>query len=134
MAELQSEIETLYQKFLTRWNARDFAGVAECFSEPAMYVLPAATIPVPDRAAMVALLESLFARLEADGFSHTVIGEVSARSCSGTLAVVDAKDVARLRHDGSAIEVIDGHYIAAKSPDGWRFSVAMACDRGWQDG
>ncbi|MCB1491274.1 MAG: hypothetical protein KDJ77_05660 [Rhodobiaceae bacterium] len=126
------EIVVLYGSFLSAWNSRDFEGVANCFAEPAFYALPGTDIPVPDRSSFVALLEKVFAGLEADGFSHTEIGEVSARACGETMAIVDAKEVARVRKDGSLIEVIDGHYVVRKFDDGWRFTMAVTCTRGWQ--
>lgn len=132
--ELQGELETLYRQFLTAWNGRDFSGVANCFSEPAFYALPTGDLALPDRATFAALLEKVFAGLEADGFSHTEVGSVTARACGEQMAIVDAKDVARLRKDGSAIERIDGHYVARKFDDGWRFTAAVTCARGWQDG
>ena len=48
------------------------------------------------------------------------------------MAIVDAKEVARVRKDGSLIEVIDGHYVVRKFDDGWRFTMAVSCTRGWQ--
>lgn len=128
----KEEVETLYRRFLSAWNSRDFEGVARCFSEPAFYVLPGVDVPVPNRASFVDLLEKVFANLEADGFSHTEVGKISAQACGEHLAIVDAKAVARLRHDGSSIEVIDGHYIARKFDDAWRFTVAVSCVRGWE--
>ena len=125
-------IQALYGQFLSAWNSRDFKGVANCFSEPAFYALPGIDIPISDRASFVALLEKVFAGLEADGFSHTEVSEISAQACGEQMAVVDAKSVACLRKDGSSIEVIDGHYVARKSNDGWRFTVAVTCTSGWQ--
>lgn len=136
MSRLQDptdEIEALYHRFLSAWNARNFKGVATCFSEPAFYALRGMDIPISDRAGFVALLEKVFAGLEADEFCHTEVGEISARACGDQLAIVDARAVARLRKDGSAIEVIDGHYVARKFDDGWRFTIAVTCTRGWQE-
>jgi len=125
-------IQALYGRYLSAWNSRDFEGVAICFSEPAFYALPGMDIPISDRVSFISLLEKVFAGLEADGFSHTEVGEISARACGEQMAVVDAKSVARLRKDGSSIEVIDAHYVARKSDDGWRFTVAVTCTSGWQ--
>ena len=61
------EIVALYRSFLSAWNGWDFKGVANCFAEPAFYALPEIDIPVPDRSSFVALLEKVFAGLEADG-------------------------------------------------------------------
>jgi len=129
----KDEIEALYRRFLTAWNGRDFAGVAVYFSEPAFYALPAADIPLPDRATFADLLEKLFAGLEADDFSHTEVGSISARACGEQIVIVDARNVARLRKNGSAIEVVDGHYVAQRFEDGWRFITAVTCTQGWQD-
>ncbi len=59
--ELTDEIEALYRRYRTAWKGRDFAGVAACFAEPAFHVLPAAEVPLPDRATFAALLEKVFA-------------------------------------------------------------------------
>ena len=132
MPDPKDEIDALYSSFLSAWNGRDFKGVANCFSEPAFYALPGMDIPISDRAGFIAILEKVFAGLEADGFSHTEVGEISAQACGEQMAIVDAKAVARLRKDGSSIEVIDGHYVARKFDDGWRFTVAVTCTSDWQ--
>lgn len=132
MSDLTAEVEELYARYLEVWNARDFEGVARCFSEPAMFVLPTAAVSLPDRAAVVALLQKVFAGLEANGFSHSTIGGVTARACGEGLAIVDARDVRRLRADGSAIEVIDGHCVLRKEQGAWMFTTVVTCAPGWQ--
>ena len=127
------DVLAMYDRYLTAWNARDFAGVADCFGEPAQFVLPATSISLPDRNATIAMLEQLFDRMIADGFSHATIGAVTVRQCADGLAIMDARDVKRLRQDGSALEVIDAHYIVRREPDGWRIAVAVVCDPGWRD-
>lgn len=132
MPDLKSEVDELYARYLEAWNARDFERVASHFSEPAMFVLPAAAVSLPNRAALVALLEKVFAGLEANGFSHSTIGAVTARACGEGLAIADARDVRRLRADGTAIEVIDGHYVLRREQKGWLFTLAVSCALGWQ--
>ena len=126
----QKEIETLYERYLTAWNGRDFLGVAECFTEPAFFVTPNMDISLPDHSTLVAMLQKMFAGLEADGFSHT---EISARTCSERMTIVDVKSISRLRKDGSLIEVIDGHYVARQTDDGWKFTTAVVCAPGWEE-
>jgi hypothetical protein len=48
------------------------------------------------------------------------------------MAIADARNVRRLRRDGSAIEVIDGHYVLRKEGGVWRFTVTVLCAPGWQ--
>ncbi|MEM7024645.1 MAG: nuclear transport factor 2 family protein [Pseudomonadota bacterium] len=134
MPGLKSEVDELYARYLEAWNARDFEGVAACYTEPAMFVLPTGAVSLPDRPALVALLKKLFAGLEADGFSHSTIGAVGARACGEGLAIADARDVRRLRADGSTIEVIDGHYVLRKDEGSWLFMLVVTCTPGWQEG
>ena len=129
----QKEIEALYERYLTAWNGRDFLGVAECFTEPAFFVTPNMDISLPDHSTLVAMLQKMFAGFEADGFSHSEVGEISARTCSARMTIVDVKSISRLRKDGSLIEVIDGHYVARQTGDGWKFTTAVVCAPGWEE-
>ncbi len=124
--------QALFDKYLESWNARNLEGVAECFAEPSMFVLPAGAVSLPNRAALVALLEKVFAGLDEVGFSHTTIGKVSTTSCGSDIAIVDAANVQRLKADGFLLEEIDGHYVMQNTADGWRFVVAVACTSGWR--
>ena len=128
----QKEIEALFERYLTAWNGRDFRAIAECFSEPAFFITPDMDISVPDHSTLVAMLQKMFAGFEADGFSHTEVGEISARPCAERVTIVDVKSISRLRKDGSLIEVIDGHYVARRTDDGWKFATVVVCVPGWE--
>jgi hypothetical protein len=134
MTPIQIEAEALFHRYLRCWNGRELGGVAACFAEPAMVITDKAAVALADRAAIVTLLERLFAELDAAGFSHTTIGPVHALACGDTLAVVDALDVRRLKGDGSVLEALDGHYVMRLTDDGWRFAMAMTCEPGWRAG
>lgn len=128
----QDAAGALFARYLDCWNRRDLEGVAACFAEPAMFVLPAGAVALPDRAALVSMLKTLFEGLEAAGFDRTTVGAVSARDCGAGLAVVDVADVCRLKADGSLLERIDGHYVMRQADGGWEFVVAVACAAGWR--
>lgn len=130
---VQAEIEALVDRYLTAWNARDFDGMATLFTEPTVYMLADRPLCLPDRAALIEVLKKRFAAMEADGFDHTEIAAVRARQCNDTTAMVDLKQVERLRADGSALEVIDAIYVCLKQADGWRFSIAIGCWPNWQE-
>lgn len=132
MTPIQIEAEALFNRYLRAWNAHDLPAVADCFAEPAMFVLPTGAVSIPDRAAFVTLLQKVFAGLVAAGYSRSTIGPIKARSCADDLAIVDALDVRRLKDDGSLLEEIDGHYVMQRTGDGWRFAVAVVCEQGWQ--
>lgn len=127
----ETEIRSLFDRYLTAWNARDFENVAVCYSEPSLFILPAAAVPVADKAAMIALLGSIFAGLENDGFSHTEIDKIEVCPRGDTIATVDATGVRRLRKDGTAIEVIDAHYVLRRGDYGWQFATAATLPHHW---
>ena len=123
---MTEDIQALFDRYLTAWNARDFGAVAECYTAPSLFVLPNASVSVPDQRAMIALLESIFEGLEADGFSHTKIDKIMACPRGDKLAIADAYGVRRLRGDGSEIEVIDAHYVLRRTDAGWQFTTAVS--------
>lgn len=129
---LEAEVAQFYDRYLSCWNARAFDDVAACFAQPALFVLPSGAVSLPDSTAMVAMLQSLFARMEADGFSHTTVGSMTVRPCGTDLAVLDVSEICRWRGDGSLIEKIDGHYVLQRSDEVWRATVALTCDPGWR--
>ncbi len=130
---VQSEIKDLISRYLKAWNARDYPGMVALFTEPATYVIPGGTLHLADHAALSAKLKDQFAALEADGFSHTEIRDVTVRSCTDTSAQAELHDVTRLRADGTALDVIDAVYICILQEGRWKLSIAMACTPGWDN-
>lgn len=127
---MDTEIQALFDRYLNAWNGRDFEEVAECYAQPSLFVLPSVSVPVADKAAMIALLKSIFAGLENDGFSHTEIDSINATVRGDTLATADAYGVRRLRGDGTEIEVIDAHYVLRRGEGGWQFVTAVSLPEG----
>jgi uncharacterized protein (TIGR02246 family) len=132
MADLEQETQKLFDRYLKAWNARDFPGVAACFSEPAMFVLPGATVSLPNRAALVEMLGKLFETLENQGFSHTTLGRISPRPSGEGMAIVDVRSVQRHRRGGSILEEIDAHYVMKSENGSWKLTVAVSCANGWR--
>lgn len=133
MKDVTTEARALFDTYLSCWNDRNFEGIVQCFEEPATFVMPNGTFCLPDHQSLIALLKKVFADLEKENFSHSTVDEVNAKSCGNGLAVLDASGVKRLKHDGSLLEQIDGHYIIRKTEGGWQFSVAVVCQSGWQN-
>ncbi|MEM8729550.1 MAG: nuclear transport factor 2 family protein [Pseudomonadota bacterium] len=132
MNNIIEDVQELFDQYLDCWNKRDLEGVAACFDEPSMFVLPTGAVSSPDRQSLVSLLEKVFAGLEAAGFSHTTIGSVDATPCGDGLAIVDAAEVNRVKKDGSLLEKIDGHYVMRNCDGEWRLIVAVSCASGWR--
>lgn len=130
---IADELAARYRDYILAWNARDFEGLAAFYTEPSMFITPQALVPIADRAAMVALAQTIFERLEADSYSHSEIGPIVVRECDDGLAVMDIADVRRLRRDGSVIETIDPHYICQRVEGVWRFASVVSGRRGWRD-
>ena len=129
---IENEIQTLFDTYLCAWNARDFEGMAALFTEPATYVIPGGTLCLPDRKALIEKLKQRFSDIEKDGFDHTKISSVEVRQCNDTTAMVDLRNIARLRADGSALEVIDAVYVCIKQDGSWRLSIAIGCWPNWK--
>jgi uncharacterized protein (TIGR02246 family) len=129
---VENEIQTLFDTYLRAWNARDFEGMAGLFTEPAVHVVPGGVVSFPDRAAVAANLKERFAELESNGFDHAEIAAVEVRQCNDATAMVDLRNIARLRADGSALEVIDAVYVCIKQDGNWRLSIAIGCWPNWK--
>ena len=132
MKDISNEAQALFARYLECWNNRDFEGVAACFDEPSMFVLPTGPVSLPNRQALVELIGKIFDGLEAAGFSHTTIGAIEAHPCGDGLAILDARDVSRFKKDGSILETIDGHYVIRQSGEEWCLAVAVPCATGWK--
>ena len=77
-------------------------------------------------------LSHAFAELESNGFDHAEIAAVEVRQCNDATAMVDLRNIARLRADGSALEVIDAVYVCIKQDGNWRLSIAIGCWPNWK--
>ena len=129
---VRAEIRTFYDNYIAAWNDREFDAVADCYGEPALFVQPTKSFSLPDRAAKVSMLEELFHRLNDAGFSHSVYDSLAIRPGGEGMAIADARNIRRLRDDGTAIEIVDAHYVLRKEAGVWRFAVTVICAPGWQ--
>ncbi len=129
----ETEVNALIKTYLSAWNARDYEGMAALFTEPAVYVLADGPKTLATRADLVQSLMQQFAVLESNGFDHTEIESITVRACTDTTAMADMKTVARIKTDGSVLEVIDAVYICLRQDGQWKLSIAMACRPGWND-
>ena len=129
---VKDDIQALLNTYIRYWNARDFEGMVGLFTEPAVHVVPGGVESFPDRAALAANLRERFAVMESNGFDHTEIAAIEVRQCSDTTAMVDLRNIARLRADGSALEVFDAVYVCIKQGDDWRLSIAIGCWPNWK--
>ena len=130
---VESEIRELVEIYLRAWNARDFEKMASLFSEPITYVVPNGTLHIPNRKALISKLKGQFSELEAEGFDHTEVEEVVVTQCNDTTALVEMRNLRRLRSDSSELEKRDALYICVLQDGVWRLSIAMACWLRWNN-
>jgi hypothetical protein len=107
--------------------------MASLFSEPITYVVPNGTLQIPNRKALISKLKGQFSELEAEDFDHTEVEEVVVTQCNDTTALVEMKNLRRLRSDSSELEKLDALYICVLQDGVWRLSIAMACWLRWSN-
>ncbi len=129
----KEEATQFFEAYLAAWNAQDFTALCGFYAEPSMFVLSERSILMEDMNGALALMETVFARLNADDFGRSTYESLEAQGCAEGLAVLDVSNVMRLRKDGSLIEKIDAHYVLRHDPDGgWQITTAVVCTPGWR--
>lgn len=126
-------VERCIHDYIAAWNARDFPAMAAFFTEPAVFVLASGSHMLADRAALMAFLGEVFAALEAAGFDHTEIGEITSRRCADGLMQAEVADICRYHRDGRLMETIEVQYTLRLDTDGvLRMVSALWCEPGWR--
>jgi len=125
-------LKALVDTYLTRWNARDFPGMAALFSEPSAMIHGGALIATAETSDVEDGLRKRFAAMDADGFDHTEIGRVEVEMVNAETALVHLLDLRRLRADGSVMDAFDGLYLCTKTALGWKLAVGVAGAPGWR--
>ena len=128
----KADIEALFDTYLSRWNARDFPGMASLFTEPAIYMTEAGPLPVATRSELEAMFRKKFDEMDKAGFHHTEIGGISVSQCDATTAFLEMNRVRRLRRDGSAMDELDAIYVCSKTGEGWRLAVVIGAWLDWR--
>ncbi|MEO1193997.1 MAG: nuclear transport factor 2 family protein [Pseudomonadota bacterium] len=128
----QADAEEFFDAYLAAWNAQDLVATSGFYAEPSSFVLPETTHALHDANATLGFLEAVFERLNREDFGRSTHGAITVKTCNDGVAVMDVRDIARLRKDGSTIETIDAHYVLRHDHDGgWRIVTAVMCRQGW---
>jgi len=128
----RADIEALFDTYLSRWNARDFPGMASLFTEPTIYLTESGPLPVASRQEIEAMFRKKFADMDKAGFDHTEIGGITVSQCDATTAFLEMNRVRRLRSDGSAMDELDAIYVCSKTDEGWRLAVVIGAWLDWR--
>jgi len=126
-------IQNTIDRYIEAWNDQDFERMAAHFTEPAIFLLPAATHVLPTRSALADFLRAIFVPLNARGFDHTVIGAVTSRVLAEGLYLAEVDDIRRFHRDGHLLETIEVQYTLRGEADTLLIVSALWCDPGWRE-
>lgn len=111
---------------------RDFSSlnvqaILPYFHEPSLLVGPQGVIPIPDRAALVAVFGPVMEGLRAKGYGRSELEPGYVKSLSSSAAVVGGVAV-RYHTDGQPLERVGVTYVLHKTESGWRFVTVILHD------
>lgn len=121
-ADDSRQIEALFRRYIKAWNARDFACIAnEVYRTPVPVFDTGATSTLETPEAIVSLLSGLRGELDAAGFTHSELVEVSHCDLGGGLAFASFHYRRFNARDPQAgKEVLSSAYVLRRCAEGWR--------------
>lgn len=118
----REEVTRLFEQYIAAWNARDFHKIGgEIYQPPILVYDPNGNTQLASAEQIAGLLQGLRAELDAAGFDHSVLRDVSVRDLGDGLAFASFY-YSRIDRAGAAMErdVLASAYIVRKTPTGWR--------------
>jgi len=111
---------------------RDFStlnvqAILPYFNEPSLLVGPQGVIPIPDRAALVAVLGPVMEGLRARGYGRSELELDYVKSLSSSAALIGGVAV-RYKTDGHQLERVGVTYVLHKTESGWKFAMVIVHD------
>jgi len=120
-----AEIRALFERYIDAWNRGDLATIGSEIYHPPLYIFDAESTQVlPTAQDIAALLAQVRSELDAAGFSHSELREMSICELGGGLAFASFH---YSRHDQTG-EVMDqgvlaSAYVVRRSDDGWHLAA-----------
>jgi hypothetical protein len=111
---------------------RDFStlnvqAIVPNFTEPSLLIGPQGVIPIPDRAALVAVFGPVMVGLRAKGYGRSELEPGYVKSLSSSAALVGGVAV-RYKDDGQQLERVGVTYVLHKTESGWKFATVILHD------
>jgi hypothetical protein len=111
---------------------RDFStlnvqAILPYFNQPSLLVGPQGVIPMPDRAAVVAVFGPVMEGLRAKGYGRSELELGSVKSLSSSAALIGGVAV-RYKTDGQQLERVGITYVLHKTESGWKFATVILHD------
>ena len=117
---------------------RDFStlniqAILPYFNEPSLLVGPQGVIPIPDRAALVAVFGPVMEGLRGKGYSRSEL-EVGYVKPLGSSAALIGGVAVRFKTDGQQLERVGVTYLLHKTGSGWKFATVILHDPNTPEG
>lgn len=111
---------------------RDFStlnvqAILPYFTVPSLLVGPQGVIPIPDRAALVAVFGPVMDGLRAKGYGRSELELAYVKSLSSSAALIGGVAV-RYTADGQQLERVGVTYVLHKTETGWKFATVILHD------
>lgn len=97
------------------------------FHEPSLLVGPQGVMPIPSRAALVAVFGPVMESLRAKGYGRSELELGYVKSLSSSAAIVGGVAV-RYKSDGQALERVGVTYVLHNAGGGWKFATVILHD------
>ncbi len=121
--DAEVELRQLFERYISAWNREDFMTIGGEIYSPPVYLFEQERTTAFSAAEEVAeLLQNLRRELNAAGFSHSELRDVSVCELGGGLAFTSFQ-YSRYDHSGKSVGeagLLSSAYIARRTDQGWR--------------
>ena len=120
-----AQIQDLFERYMDAWNKGDLMTIGSEIYRPPLYIFDAEQTQILPTAQDIAdLLSQVRSELDAAGFSHSELHDVSVCELGGGLAFASFH-YSRYDQEGKPMDetVLSSAYIVRRSDDGWHLAA-----------
>lgn len=120
-----AQIQDLFERYMDAWNKGDLMTIGSEIYRPPLYIFDAEQTQTLSTAEdIAALLTQVRSELDAAGFSHSELRDVSVCELGGGLAFASFH-YSRYDQEGKPMDetVLSSAYIVRRSDDGWHLAA-----------
>jgi ketosteroid isomerase-like protein len=120
-----AQIQDLFERYMDAWNQGELMTIGSEIYRPPLYIFDAEQTQILSTAEdIAALLTQVRSELDAAGFSHSELRDVSVCELGGGLAFASFH-YSRYNQDGKPMDetVLSSAYIVRRSDDGWHLAA-----------
>ena len=120
-----AQIQDLFERYMDAWNQGELMTIGSEIYRPPLYIFDAEQTQILSTAEdIAALLTQVRSELDAAGFSHSELRDVSVCELGGGLAFASFH-YSRYNQEGKPMDetVLSSAYIVRRSDDGWHLAA-----------